>query len=74
MTDEEKKPLLEIVSKGTHDLRGSVTVMQLLIGSWEMKKTDVPRDDYEIFVKEIEKMKATINVLSQSFKEEIGKM
>jgi hypothetical protein len=57
---------IELVHKLIHDIRGSVTVLQLFMNSWESGLTASQKEDYPTMMKEIEKIKANLNALSQT--------
>ncbi|MFC1478054.1 hypothetical protein ACFL57_01180 [Candidatus Margulisiibacteriota bacterium] len=72
MTEEEKKDFTELISNCIHDIRGSITVLQLLLSSWEASLTDEQQEDYPTLMKEIEKIKLILNQSSEEFKSRLN--
>ena len=68
MSQTEKEHFREKASLCVHDLRGSITVFQLLLSCWERKLTPEQQSDYPMLIHEIEKMKTCLNNFSEVYK------
>jgi len=68
MTDEKTTQFKEITSKFVHDIRGSITVLQLFLSSWENKLSAEQQEDFPTLMNEIEKIKTLLNNFSSDYK------
>ena len=68
MDSEEKKIFRQSLSKHVHDIRGSLTIIQLFLSSWNNKLPPEIAEDHPILLKEVDKMKILLNSLSEDYK------
>ncbi|MFA5928771.1 MAG: hypothetical protein WC838_05705 [Candidatus Margulisiibacteriota bacterium] len=71
MNEENKKIFREKTSHFVHDLRGSITVLQLFLSSWNGKLSADMEEDRAIMTKEIEKIKLLLNSYSEEYKSKL---